>query len=78
MRYVKLLIVLVAVVALAGCAKKETEMPKKTFGDDVAFLRKYTDVVLLSDSSGNNQVAVLPKLHDQYRRGNGGIELRLD
>ncbi|MBA7613249.1 hypothetical protein ES703_20494 [subsurface metagenome] len=62
MRYVKLLIVLVAVVALAGCAKKETEMPKKTFGDDVAFLRKYTDVVLLSDSSGNNQVAVLPKL----------------
>ena len=62
MRYVKSLIVLVAVVALAGCAKKETEMPKKTFGDDVAFLRKYTDVVLLSDSSGNNQVAILPKL----------------
>jgi len=62
MRYVKSLIVLVAVVALAGCAKKETEMSKKTFGDDVAFLRKYTDVVLLSDSSGNSQVAVLPKL----------------
>jgi hypothetical protein len=62
MRYVKSLIVLVAVVALAGCAKKEKEMPNKTFGDDVAFLKKHTDVVLLSDISGNSQVAVLPKL----------------
>ncbi|MHC4172619.1 MAG: DUF6786 family protein [Planctomycetota bacterium] len=62
MRYVKLLIVLVAVAALAGCAEKEIEMPKKTFGDDLAFLRKYTDVVPLSDISGDNQVAVLPKL----------------
>jgi len=62
MRYVKLLTVLVAVVALAGCAKKETEMSKKTFGDDVAFLEKYTDVVLLSDRSGNSRVAVLPEL----------------
>jgi hypothetical protein len=30
------------------------------FGDDLAFLRKYTDVVLLSDKSGQSQVAVVP------------------
>ncbi len=62
MRYVKLLTVLVAIAISTGCAEEKTKMAKKTFGDDVAFLRKYTDVVLLSDSSGNNQVAVLPKL----------------
>jgi hypothetical protein len=37
-------------------------MSKITFGDDVAFLKNHTDVVLLSDSSGKSQVAVLPKL----------------
>ncbi len=53
---------MVATVSLAGCTKKETEMSKKTFGDDVAFLKKHTDVVLLSDISGNSQLAVLPEL----------------
>ncbi|MCH8120597.1 MAG: hypothetical protein IIC00_12835 [Planctomycetes bacterium] len=37
-------------------------MAKKTFGDDLAFLKKHTDVVILSDTSGNSQVAVLPTL----------------
>ncbi len=62
MRHVKLLIALLAIAISAGCVEDKSKMAKKTFGDDLAFLRKYTDVVLLSDGSGNGQVAVLPKL----------------
>ncbi len=62
MRYVKLLIVLIFIATFAGCVEEKTEMAKKTFGDDLAFLKKHTDVVILSDTSGNSQVAVLPTL----------------
>jgi len=58
--HVRLLFVLMCVAISAGCAKKEAQMAKKTFGDDVTFLKKYADVVLLSNGSGNGQVAVLP------------------
>jgi len=62
MRYVKLLIILICITTLAGCVEKKTEMAKKTFGDDLAFLKQHTDVVILSDTSGNSRVAVLPTL----------------
>ena len=62
MRYVKLLIILMGFATLAGCVEEKTEMVKKTFGDDMAFLKKHTDVVILSDTSGKSQVAILPKL----------------
>ena len=62
MRCVKLLTALTCIATLAGCVEEKTEMAKKTFGDDLAFLKKYTDVVILSDISGNSQVAVLPTL----------------
>jgi hypothetical protein len=62
MRYVKLLIVLTCIATLAGCVEEKTEMAQKTFGDDLEFLKKHTDVVILSETSGNSQVAVLPTL----------------
>lgn len=62
MMHVRLLIALVCVGVSAGCVKEQKEMAKNTFGDEVAFLKKYTDVVLLSDDSGDGQVAILPKL----------------
>lgn len=34
--------------------------PAATFGDDVAFLRKHTDVIVLKDDSGTAQIAVVP------------------
>ena len=49
-------VLLVSVVA--GCAA--TGGAGGTFGKDVDFLEKHTDVVLLSDSSGKGLVAVLP------------------
>jgi hypothetical protein len=57
-----LLMVLLSLVVCPGCADKENETAMNTFGDDLTFLKKHTDVVLLSDGSGNSQVAVLPKL----------------
>ncbi len=62
MRYVKLLIVPIFIATFAGCVEEKTEMAKKTFGNDLAFLKKHTDVVILSDTSGSSQVAVLPTL----------------
>jgi hypothetical protein len=61
MSYTKLLIVLLCVATWAGCVEDKSKMAKTTFGDDLAFLKKQSDVVLLSDSSGDGQVAVVPK-----------------
>jgi hypothetical protein len=62
MRHVKLLIVLTCIVTSTGCMEENKEMAIKTFGDDLAFLKKHTDVVIISDKSGNGRVAVLPTL----------------
>ncbi|MBN2317222.1 MAG: hypothetical protein JXM79_25075, partial [Sedimentisphaerales bacterium] len=40
----------------------QIKMTKNTFGDDMEFLNQHTDVVLLSDATGDSQVAVLPKM----------------
>ncbi|MBE0537600.1 MAG: hypothetical protein IH624_18195 [Phycisphaerae bacterium] len=64
MRYVGLVCALVAVGAMAGCEanrSKKTASPAPvsgTFGDDLAFLKAHTDVLVLS--SGPAQVAVVP------------------
>ena len=47
---------------LAGCATTGSQTRKQTFRDDVAFLQKHTDVVVLRDKSGQGRVAVLPKM----------------
>ncbi|MEA3224949.1 MAG: DUF6786 family protein, partial [Planctomycetota bacterium] len=64
MRYVKVLTILAAVGIMAGCASIgwDAKMAKNTFGDDLEFLTKHTQVVLLSDTSGDSQVVVLPKM----------------
>jgi len=62
MTRIKLLSILLGILLSAGCTEEKMKMAQKTFGDDLAFLKQHTDVVVLSDSSGNSQVAVLPKL----------------
>jgi len=61
MTRIKLLIVLFSITLPAAFGQEKTKMAQKTFGDDLAFLKNYTAVVLLSDSSGNSQVIVSPK-----------------
>ena len=77
MRYVKLLIAVSIITISADCVAEKTEMAKVTFGDDIAFLKKHTDVVLLSDTSGNSQVAVIPKMQGRAMtstaEGKGGL-----
>ena len=62
MTCIRLLIVLLGTALPAAGAQEKTKMAQKTFGDDLAFLKKHTEVIVLSDSSGNRQVAVSPKL----------------
>ena len=76
MRYVKVLTVLACVGMIAGCAD-DAKMAKNTFGDDLKFLKKHTEVVILSDASGNSQVAVLPEMQGRVMtssaEGTGGL-----
>ena len=62
MRRAVLLIIVAAIAVSAGCKQEETKVPKVTFADDLAFLKQHTQVILLSDSTGNSEVAVLPKM----------------
>jgi len=72
MRRAVLLIIVAAIAVSAGCKQEETKVPKVTFADDLAFLKQHTEVVLLSDSSGNSQVAVLPKMQGRIMTSSAG------
>ncbi len=61
-----------AAVALAGCAPTNSGTEDQTFGGDVAFLQKHTEVVVLKDSSGNGQVAVLPAMQGRVMTSTTG------
>jgi hypothetical protein len=72
MRRLRLLIVLLCIGILAGCMEQQKKMGKNTFGNDLEFLKKHTDVVVLSDSTGNGQVAVLPKMQGRVMTSTAG------
>jgi len=72
MRHLRLLVVLLCVGILAGCMEQQKKMAKNTFGDDLKFLKKHTDVVVLSDETGNGQVAVLPKMQGRVMTSTAG------
>lgn len=59
-------------VALAGCAPTESSTEDQTFGGDVAFLQKHTEVVVLKDGSGTGQVAVLPAMQGRIMTSTAG------
>jgi hypothetical protein len=52
------MIVVLAMMTQTSFGQGTTGAPK--FADDVAFLRKYVDVIVLSDKSASTQVAVIP------------------
>ncbi|MGP8329950.1 MAG: DUF6786 family protein [Methanosarcinaceae archaeon] len=62
MKYFKLLLVICGVVIILGCTAGKKEQSARTFNDDLEFLKKHTDVIVLSDVTQNQQVLVLPKL----------------
>ena len=72
MRHLRLLIVLLCVGMLAGCMEQQKKMEKNTFGDDLKFLKKHTDVVVLSDETGNGQVTVIPQMQGRVMTSTAG------
>jgi len=72
MMHLRLLVVLLCVGILAGCMEQQKKMEKNTFGDDLEFLKKHTDVVVLSDATGDGQVTVLPKLQGRVMTSTAG------
>ncbi|UCE21166.1 MAG: hypothetical protein JSV46_02725, partial [Candidatus Aminicenantes bacterium] len=52
-----LLALIIVSPIILSCCKNATP----TFGDDLAFLKKYTKAFVLSDESGQKQVAVVPE-----------------
>lgn len=55
-------IVLASVAMMSGYGTGKAEAGASTFGEDLAFLERHTDVIVLSDASGSGRVAVLPAL----------------
>jgi hypothetical protein len=72
MRHLRLLVVLLCVGVLTGCMEQQKKMAKNTFGNDIKFLKEHTDVVVLSDATGNGQVSVLPELQGRVMTSTAG------
>jgi hypothetical protein len=51
---------------------KATESPGETFGDDLAFLRRYSEVVLLRDAAGDARVIVAPEYQGRVMTSTSG------
>jgi len=63
---------LIGCVALAGCATVDLQTQKGSFGGDVAFLKQHCEVVVLADSSGAGQVAVIPEMQGRVMTSTAG------
>jgi len=62
-------------ILLGGCQTMKNDSVK-TFGQDISFLKKYMEVVVLRDSSGDGKVCVIPALQGRVMtstaEGNNG------
>ena len=72
MMRIKLLTALLCIEILAGCMEQQKKMEANTFGDDLKFLKKHTDVVVLSDETGDGQVTVVPKMQGRVMTSTAG------
>ena len=59
---VRRIAVLSVLALVCGCATVGPKTENQSFGDDLIFLQKHTDVVVLKDASGRGQVVVLPEM----------------
>jgi len=57
---------------LAGCSSVDSLTQKSSFGGDVAFLKQHCDVIVLTDSSGEGQVAVVPQMQGRVMTSTAG------
>jgi hypothetical protein len=52
--------------------EQQKKMEANTFGDDLKFLKKHTDVVVLSDETGDGQVTVIPQMQGRVMTSTAG------
>jgi len=64
--------VILLLALAAGCAKTTKTVPGVLFGDDAAFLKHYTRVVILTAADGLAQVAVNPDLQGRVMTSTAG------
>jgi len=62
MRRVVLLVILGGFAFSAGCNKEDSTVAAITFADDLAFLKEHAEVIVLSDSTGKSQLALVPAM----------------
>ncbi|AQT67539.1 hypothetical protein STSP2_00687 [Anaerohalosphaera lusitana] len=63
--------VLVVVALLTGCSNSQTSN-ERTFGEDVAFLKDHTETVVLSDSTGQAKIAIVPAYQGRVMTSTAG------
>lgn len=65
-------LVVLGILVGTGCAGVDSQARKQTFGSDLAFLQKHCEVVVLSDRSGQGQVAVIPQMQGRVMTSTAG------
>jgi hypothetical protein len=70
-------IVFIGITLMTQNALTQEKLTAPTFGDDLAFLKKYVEVIVLSDKTGAQQVAVIPayqgRIMTSTAAGAGGL-----
>jgi hypothetical protein len=71
----KNILYLMLVIALSSCGageRGERIPPVSPFDDDVSFLKKYSDVIVLTDAAGRSRIAVTPGLQARVMTSTAG------
>src|SRR5687768_3433608 len=66
------IMLMLAVTACGSGGKQERIPPYSPFDDDVAFLKKYGDVIELTDGKGKSKIAVVPGLQARVMTSTAG------
>ncbi len=72
MRHAILVLALLAACTVPKPEEKEASLAMKTYGDDLAFLRKHQEVIEISDPSGNARVAVVAEFQGRVMTSTSG------
>jgi hypothetical protein len=66
------ILTLLVIFLMSSCENKERIPPFSPFDEDVAFLKKYGDVIELSDTEGRSKIAVMPGLQARVMTSTAG------
>ena len=67
-----LYLLLTLMMMMTSCEKKERIPDNSPFDEDVAFLKKYGEVIVLGDAKGEGRIAVMPGLQARVMTSTAG------